>query len=116
MTGLELPGPIGRSPRPRRAALVRRTSDLIKTGKEILHRTLDIVLAAAVSFILLPVLVLRVGIAILQTGRIFDRQVLLGRFRVPFERLNLPALFPGDGSRCWPTLPGVICRGRVRVH
>jgi N-acetylglucosaminyldiphosphoundecaprenol N-acetyl-beta-D-mannosaminyltransferase len=105
--GLELPGPIGRTPRPRRAALIRRNSDLIKTGKEILHRTLDFVLAVAVSFILLPVLVLRAGIAIFQTGRIFDRQVLLGRFRVPFERLQFAGSFPGR----WFAVLANITRG-----
>ncbi|HEY1851268.1 MAG TPA: WecB/TagA/CpsF family glycosyltransferase [Candidatus Binataceae bacterium] len=107
MTGPQLPGPIGRGPRPQRAALVRHASDLNKTGQEILHRTLDFMLAATASLILLPVLLLRAGIAILQTGRIFDRQLLLGRFRVPFERLQFAGAFPGR----WFAVLANIARG-----
>lgn len=93
----ELPGPIGRGPRPMRAALVRRVSDLEAAGKEVAHRALDLVGASVISIILSPVLLLRAMIAVIATGRIFDRQVLLERFRVRFERLRFAGSFPGRG-------------------
>jgi N-acetylglucosaminyldiphosphoundecaprenol N-acetyl-beta-D-mannosaminyltransferase len=95
MTQVELPGPLGRGPRPMRAALIRRASGVDAAGREGMHRALDLIVASAVSIVLAPVLLLRALIALLTTGRIFDRRQLLGRFRVPFERLRFAGSFPG---------------------
>ncbi len=90
-----MPGPIGRGPRPMRAALVRRASDFDAAGREGMHRTLDLVGAVVVSIVLSPLLLIRALIAAIATGRIFDRQLLLGRSRIPFERLRFAGSFPG---------------------
>ena len=104
---MELPGPIGRGPRPLRAMLVRRVSDFHAAGREVTHRALDLTLAGVVSIIVLPVLLLRGAIAMAATGRVFDRQVLVGQFRIPFERLRFAGAFPGG----WLAVLANIARG-----
>jgi N-acetylglucosaminyldiphosphoundecaprenol N-acetyl-beta-D-mannosaminyltransferase len=103
----ELPGPIGRGPRPHRAALVRHVSEFNAAAREVAHRALDLTVAGVVSIILLPVLLLRGVIAVAATGRIFDRQVLLGQFRIPFEQLRFAGAFPGG----WLAVLANIARG-----
>jgi N-acetylglucosaminyldiphosphoundecaprenol N-acetyl-beta-D-mannosaminyltransferase len=91
----ELPGPIARGPHPLRAALVRRASNWDAAAKRVVHRTFDLMGVGVVIIILAPLLLLRAIIAVTATGRVFDRQVLLGRWRVPFERLRFAGSFPG---------------------
>ncbi len=95
MIRADMPGPIGRGPRPMRAALIRRESEFNAASREGMHRTLDLLGAVAIALILSPVLIVRATIAVIATGRIFDRQLLLGRFRIPFERLRFAGSFPG---------------------
>lgn len=95
MTPAEIPGPLANSPRPLRAALVRRVTVMNVAASEMMHRTLDLVGVIVVMLILSPVLLLRAIIALIATGAIFDRQVLAGRFRIPFERLRFAGAFPG---------------------
>jgi N-acetylglucosaminyldiphosphoundecaprenol N-acetyl-beta-D-mannosaminyltransferase len=102
-----VPGPIGRGPRPLRAALVRRASGLNAVGREVVQRAFDLTVASTISIILSPVLLLRGLIALIATGRIVDRQVQLGRFRIPFERLRFAGAFPGR----WLAVLANIARG-----
>ncbi len=90
-----LPGPIARGPRPLRAALVKRASNWDAAAKRAVHRILDLLGVSIVSVVLSPVLLLRGMIALVATGRVFDRQAFLGRFRVPFEQLQFAGYFPG---------------------
>jgi N-acetylglucosaminyldiphosphoundecaprenol N-acetyl-beta-D-mannosaminyltransferase len=101
----EGPGPIARGPRPMRASLVRRASQMNISARELSHRTIDLAGALAAAIILSPVLLLRGTIAVIATGRIFDRQELLGRSRRPFERLRFAGAFPG---RCLAVLANII--------
>ena len=95
MTGTGMPGPIGRGPRPIRAALIRRTSGWNATGREAIHRALDLAGATVVAIVLSPILLLRAAIAVIETGQVFDRQAVIGRFRTPFARLQFAGSFPG---------------------
>ena len=78
-----------------RAALIRRASELDAATGEGMHRALDLAGACVVATILSPVLIARAVIALTATGRIFDREMLVGRYRIPFERLRFAGSFPG---------------------
>ena len=78
-----------------RAALIRRASAVDAAGREGMHRALDLAGACVVATILSPVLIVRAVIALTATGRIFDREILVGRYRIPFERLRFAGSFPG---------------------
>ena len=88
----------------------------LSPGKEVIHRALDLVFAAVVSIIVLPVLLLRGAIAMAATGRVFDRQVLLGNSASRLSGFVLQVLSRGDGSRYLPTSRGAICRGPARAR
>jgi N-acetylglucosaminyldiphosphoundecaprenol N-acetyl-beta-D-mannosaminyltransferase len=97
VTRAEFPGPIGHGPRRLRATLIRRASSFDPTGREAVHRTFDLVSATIIAIVLSPLLLLRTAVAVITSGRIFDRQMLLGRSRIPFERLWFAGCFPGRG-------------------
>jgi len=90
-----IPGPLGRGPRPWRAVMVRREKKLELAVAERAHRILDVLGACLMIGVLAPILILRALGARLATGRIFERQQLVGLFRLPFERLHFAGGMPG---------------------
>jgi N-acetylglucosaminyldiphosphoundecaprenol N-acetyl-beta-D-mannosaminyltransferase len=78
-----------------RAALIRRASELDAAGREGMHRALDLAGACVIMTVLSPLLIARAVIALTATGRIFDREMVVGRYRIPFERLRFAGSFPG---------------------
>ena len=97
----EIDGPLGRPPRRLRAVRVRVVATLARAAARQASRIMDIVLATALFAILSPLLVLRASLA-LRSGRLLDRQPLVGRLRAPFDRLSFAG--PGPGR----SLPVVV--------
>lgn len=86
-----IPGPLGAKPNPWRWRTARLRAVLVfwLAG---LPRLFDIVLALALLLGLAPVWLLRGGWGWLNSGRLFNHEILLGRARQPFWRLR----FAGD--------------------
>jgi len=98
MTGhVEIPGPLGRRPRRLRADWIRGIRPLAAMSGELSVRALDLFLAMAGLVFLSPFLVARAVAGRLRTGRFLDREVRVGRFRTPFERLSFAGPMAGRG-------------------
>jgi N-acetylglucosaminyldiphosphoundecaprenol N-acetyl-beta-D-mannosaminyltransferase len=91
---LEIPGPLGTSRGRRwRSGLRRRTFPLTTLLAEILPRVLDLLVSLALLVLLSPLLLIRALKSRRQTGAVLTRTELIGRYRVPFQRLA----FAGSG-------------------
>ncbi|MBK8598558.1 MAG: WecB/TagA/CpsF family glycosyltransferase [Holophagales bacterium] len=83
-----IPGPLGRRPRPVRAALRRAMGPWGMVVAEGATRLLDIVLSLSFLAILSPVLLVRAALALARERRLFDRSPRAGRYRELFDLLS----------------------------
>lgn len=86
-TVVPIPGPLGRAPRPVRAALRRATGHWGMVLAEGATRLLDVLLSLFFLAVLSPLLLLRGALAVASEGRLFDRSPRAGRYREPFDLL-----------------------------
>lgn len=94
---LEIPGPLGRRQRPLRALWLRSLLPPLNLLGGLLSRAFDLVLALLILLVLAPLMLLRALIARIGSGRVFERRRLIGRFRIPFNRLRFAGKAPGAG-------------------
>ena len=80
-----------------RAGWIRGIRPLAAMSGELSIRALDLLLALAGLVLLSPFLAARLALGRLRTGRFLDREVRVGRFRTPFERLSFAGETPGRG-------------------
>jgi N-acetylglucosaminyldiphosphoundecaprenol N-acetyl-beta-D-mannosaminyltransferase len=92
---LEIPGPLGRRRRPMRALWLRTLLPGLTLIGVVLSRVLDFGIALLLLVLLAPLLLLRGLVAHASTGRVLERERLVGRFRQPFERLSFAGRAPG---------------------
>lgn len=116
-----IPGPLGRR---QRLVWRRDLAPLMRVVYTGLPRLLDVFLSGTLLLILAPLLLARGLYAQLGEGHLFEREPLIGRFRVPFERLRfagpaigreLPVLinvFRGDMSWVGPRTRPVAEHGQ----
>jgi N-acetylglucosaminyldiphosphoundecaprenol N-acetyl-beta-D-mannosaminyltransferase len=102
---IEIPGPIGRLGRlghsRRRSRLLRAVTPLWNLLSDLLPRLFDLGMALLVVLLLSPLLLGRVLLSLAQTRRIFDREPLVGRWRVPFAGLRFAGTGPLRGLAVW---------------
>ena len=67
---------------------------------DLLPRTFDIVFSLFLLVFLSPILSLRAIVAKLSTGKVFEAELLIGRFRTPFLRLRFSGKAPGARLAC----------------
>lgn len=68
---------------------------------DLLPRLFDLLLALAVLISLLPLTTARVLLSLMQSRHPFEREVLVGRLRVPFARLRFAGRGPLRGLAVW---------------
>lgn len=90
----EIPGPLGRGPRPVRAAFRRAMGPWGVVAAEAATRLLDILLSLALLVLLSPLLVARAALALSGERRVFDRSARVGRYRVAFDLLSFAGGVP----------------------
>ena len=83
-----VPGPLGRGPRPVRAAFRRAMGPWGVIAAEAATRLLDVLLSLALLVLLSPLLVARAALALSGERRVFDRSARAGRYRVAFDLLS----------------------------
>jgi N-acetylglucosaminyldiphosphoundecaprenol N-acetyl-beta-D-mannosaminyltransferase len=82
--------------------MLRRT--LLPAGRflaDVLPRLLGIALASSLLLLLSPLLLARGAVSILQAGRLFEPQPLIGRFRARIHRLRFAGTGPLRGLAVW---------------
>ncbi len=104
-----LVGPLSRRPRRLRARVIREASAISAMVIDRAHRALDLTLACGALVTLAPVLAIRGLAARIMVGHVFDRERVLGKDRVPFERLR----FAGDFAGRWLGALVNIVRGEL---
>ncbi len=67
---------------------------------DILPRTFDILFSLFLLVFLSPLLLLRAIVAKVSTGKVFEAELLVGRFRTPFLRLRFSGKTPGARLAC----------------
>lgn len=100
-----IPGPLGRRPRRGRAAIRRRLLPALTMALLALSRILDVIVAVSLLALLAPLFAWRILAARSDASGPLAREVVVGRFRVPFERLSFRS--PGRG-RGAPVLLNVL--------
>lgn len=104
-TQVAIPGPLGRRRRRWRPSWVRSGSVLGGPCADLVRRVVDVVLAGLGLAALAPLLIGRGLRARWRAGAAFARTPLVGRFRIPFDRLD----FADDGwGRSLPVLFNVL--------
>ncbi|MCG6942391.1 MAG: WecB/TagA/CpsF family glycosyltransferase [Thiohalocapsa sp.] len=99
---VKIPGPLGQRGRGRRRLPLRRT--LLPAARflgDLLPRLLDMGLAAALLLVISPLLLARGVASVLQTGRLFDFDELIGRCRTRIHRLRFAGSGPLKGLAVW---------------
>lgn len=98
----EIPGPLGTSRRKRwRAGVWRRGYPLAAVLGEWLPRVLDIGVSTVLLVLLAPLLLVRGLVSHRQTGNVLVRTELIGRYRVPFQRLAFAGTGRFRGLAVW---------------
>ena len=80
-----IPGPLGQRPKPAYIRILLPWLFLIRAA---LPRLFDVLSSLLLIIVLLPLLVLRGLLGYIQTRRVFNRHVQIGRFQQEFERLS----------------------------
>lgn len=89
-----IPGPLGRRPRPIRAAVRRATGPWGLLLAEGATRLLDVLLSLSLLALLSPLLLLRGAAALAGRKRLFERSPRVGRYRVAFDLLSFAGAGP----------------------
>ncbi len=93
----QIPGPLGRL-RPWRSFWVRNLRPAGALLGLALPRLFDIALSFSLLLGLSPLLLLRALAGRLQSGRVLDRQLRVGRYRTLFEQLRFSGSLPGGSA------------------
>ncbi|MBK1632618.1 glycosyltransferase [Thiohalocapsa halophila] len=99
---LKIPGPLGQRMRGRWRLSIRRSLlPAVRFFADVIPRLLDITVAAGLLLVLSPVVLVRATASIWQTGRLFDAEDLVGRFRSRIQRLAFAGHGPARGLGVW---------------
>lgn len=94
---VEIPGPLGRRPRPMRARWQRASFFWLALVRDAVDRAVNVLLALALLLLFSPLLVPRALWGLARTGHVFLRTPLVGRLRMPFDKLAFTGPGPGAG-------------------
>jgi N-acetylglucosaminyldiphosphoundecaprenol N-acetyl-beta-D-mannosaminyltransferase len=102
---VKIPGPLGQRPGARlRYRLWRALLPPARLLGAAGSRLLDIVIAITLLLILAPLVALRGVASLVQAGRLFDTELLIGRYRAPMHRLRFAGRGPLRGLAVWFSL------------